>query len=220
MSTIISGGRALCVILAAAALPAVASAASDLQALNSKVQALESRVQAIEDKLAIEDLVEGRYSTALDTANPDAYAALFTKDGFLSVAGRPFKGREAIRRMMVQIKRQAAKYDTRPASALKRLHIRRWGPVRHVVTNPVIKITGNTATSDTYSVEIGSSGRDPKGWGKPQKIMNVCRYEDNLVKQAGKWLISKRLITCDMFGRRYMGPDTYPQTMNPSDVSP
>jgi uncharacterized protein (TIGR02246 family) len=209
MSTRMSRARALCVILAVAALPAVASAANDLHAL-------ESRVQAIEDRLAIEDLVAGRYSMALDTADPDAYAALFTKDAFLSVAGRPFKGRKAILRMMVQLKKQQDVYDTRPGN----INIRRWGPVRHVVTNPVIKITGDTAASDTYSVEIGSNGRDPKGWGRPQSIMNVCRYEDNLVKQDGKWLISKRLITCDMFGRRSMAPDTYPQTMAPSEVSP
>jgi hypothetical protein len=50
--------------------------------------------------------------------------------------------------------------------------------------------------------------------------MNLCRYEDTLVKQDGKWLISKRLITCDMFGKRSHAPDTYPQTMAPSDVSP
>lgn len=216
MSTRMSRARAICVILAFAALPAVASAASDLQALGPTVQALQSRVQAIEDRLAIQNLVAGRYSMALDTADPDAYANLFTKDALLSVAGRPFKGRKAIHRMMVQLKKRQDAFDTRPPNA----NIRRWGPVRHVVTNPVIKITGNTATSDTYSVEIGSNGRDPKGWGRPQSIMNVCRYEDSLVKQDGKWMIRKRLITCDMFGRRSMAPDTFPQTMNPSEVSP
>jgi hypothetical protein len=179
-------------------------------------RSLESRVQAIEDRLAIEDLVAGKYAMALDTGDPDAYAGVFTEDAYLSVAGRPFKGRKEIRQMMEEIKKAHEKYDTRPAPASGHL----WGPVRHVVTNPVINITGNTATSDTYSTELGSNGRDEKNHGNPQGIMNVCRYEDNLVKQNGQWLISKRLITCDMFGKRSHAPDMYPQTVTPSDVSP
>jgi hypothetical protein len=177
---------------------------------------LEVRLQALEDRVAIEDLIAGQYGKALDTSDPDAYASIFTADAFLSVAGRPFKGRTEIRKMMLEIKKGHEQFDTRTAT----LPGGNWGPVRHVVTNPVINITGNTATSNSYSTEIGSNGRDEKGHGNPQSIMNVCRYEDNLVKQNGKWLISKRLITCDMFGKRSHAPDTYPQTMAPSDVSP
>jgi hypothetical protein len=180
------------------------------------LHALEARLQALEDRIAIEDLIAGQYAKALDTSDADAYASLFTEDAFLSVAGRPFKGRSEIRKMMLEIKKGHEQYDTRPAN----LPGGRWGPVRHVVTNPVIHITGNTATSNSYSTEIGSNGRDEKGHGNPQSIMNLCRYEDDLVKQDGKWLISKRLITCDMFGKRSHAPDTYPQTMAPSDVSP
>ena len=195
------------IIIGLAALPAV-GAAPDFHAI-------QERLQAVEDRLDIQDLVGGRYAMALDTGDPDAYAGLFTEDAFLSVAGRPFKGRNEIKQMMLQIKKHHDEFDTRPPTMPHR-----WGPVRHVVTNPVINITGNTATSDSYSTEIGSNGRDEKGHGNHQSIMNVCRYEDDLVKQNGKWFFAKRLITCDMFGKRSMGPDTYPQTMAPSDVSP
>lgn len=191
---------------------AVQSAAAAEPTLHS----LEVRLQALEDRIAIEDLIAGQYAKALDTSDPDAYAALFTRDAFLSVAGRPYHGQAEIRKMMEGLKQGHLKYDTRPPNVPGG----RWGPVRHVVTNPVIQITGDTATSDSYSTEIGSNGRDAKGHGNPQSIMNVCRYEDNLVKQNGKWLISKRLITCDMFGKRSHAPDTYPQTMAPSEVSP
>jgi len=192
-------------------------AVQSAQAAEPGARSLETRVQAIEDRLAIEDVVAGKYAMALDTGDPDAYAGVFTEDASLSVAGRPFKGRKEIRQMMEDIKKAHEQYDTRPASSSGQ---HRWGPVRHVVTNPVINITGNTATSDTYSTEIGSNGRDEKNHGNPQSIMNVCRYEDNLVKQQGQWLISKRLITCDMFGKRSHAPDMYPQTVTPSDVSP
>jgi hypothetical protein len=180
------------------------------------LHALETRVQALEDRLAIEDIIAGKYAMALDTSDPEAYANLFTEDAYLSVAGRPFQGRKGIREMMLEIKNGHFQYDTRTPKPGQKL----WGPVRHVVTNPVINITGNTATSNSYSTEIGSNGRDEKNHGNPQSIMNVCRYEDNLVKQNGKWLISKRLITCDMFGKRSHAPDMYPQTVTPSDVSP
>jgi uncharacterized protein (TIGR02246 family) len=177
---------------------------------------LETRVQAIEDRLAIEDLIGGKYAMALDTGDPEGYAGIFTEDAFLSVAGREFKGRKAILQMVEDMQKGHSQYDRRPTPASGRL----WGPVRHVVTNPVIHITGNTATSNSYSTEIGSNGRDEKHHGNPQSIMNVCRYEDTLVKHNGAWLISKRLITCDMFGKRSHAPDMYPQTVTPSDVSP
>lgn len=191
----------LCIIAGLAVLPCAASAAD---------------LQAIEDRLEIQDVVGARYAMALDTSDADAYAALFTDDAFLSVAGRPFKGRKLIAQMIRDNGKRIDALEGRRAS----LSGRRWGPVRHVVTNFVINISGNTATSNSYSVEIGSNGRDAKQHGNPQSIMNVCRYEDNLVKQDGKWLISRRLITCDMFGKRPPGPDTFPQTMAPSDVSP
>jgi hypothetical protein len=120
------------------------------------VHALEARLQALEDRIAIEDLIAGQYAKALDTSDPDAYAGIFTEDAFLSVAGRPFKGRSEIRKMMLEIKKAHEEYDTRPA----KLTGGRWGPVRHVVTNPVVHIMGNTATSNSYSTEIGSNGRD------------------------------------------------------------
>jgi len=179
-------------------------------------RSLEARVQAIEDRLAIQDLIGGEYAMALDTSDPQAYANVFTEDAYLSVAGRPYHGRKEILGMMEEIQQGHDKYDTRKAAPGQHL----WGPVRHVVTNAVIHITGNTATSNSYSTEIGSNGRDEKQHGNPQSIMNVCRYEDNLVKQNGKWLIAKRLITCDMFGKRSHAPDMYPQTVTPSEVSP
>jgi ketosteroid isomerase-like protein len=173
-------------------------------------------LQALADRLEIQDVVGARYAMALDTSDAEAYAGLFTEDAFLSVAGRPFQGRKLITQMVADGKKHRDELDPRLAS----LPGHHWGPVRHVVTNFVITINGNTATSNSYSTEIGSNGRDEKQHGNPQSIMNVCRYEDNLVKQNGKWLIAKRLITCDMFGKRSHAPDTFPQTMAPSDVSP
>jgi len=198
---------AACVLSASAAQPVPSTAPG-----TAAVQ----RLQAIEDRLEIQDLVTGKYAKALDTADPDAYAALFTEDAFLSVAGKPYRGRKEIRQMMLEIRKYFADFDTRPAT----YHGTRWVPMRHIVTNALVSIAGDRATSESYSTEIGSNGRDDAGHGNPQSLTNVCRYEDNLIKLSGHWLISRRLIVCDMFGKRSHAPDMYPNTVSPSDESP
>ena len=49
------------------------------------------------DRQAIEQLLAGDYPHALDTRDFDAYAALFTEDGELSLQGNTAKGRAAIK---------------------------------------------------------------------------------------------------------------------------
>ena len=49
-----------------------------------------------DDRFAIYDVL-GRYSRALDTADPEGYAALFTLDATLQIAADEFHGRAAIR---------------------------------------------------------------------------------------------------------------------------
>jgi hypothetical protein len=199
-----------------AAVAVVGLAVGSSMAAEPSANSLEMRLRAMEDRVAIEELIAGKYAEALDTNDANGYASIFTEDAYLSVAGKPYRGRKEILQMMEEIKQGHAQYDQRKAPPGKNL----WGPVRHIVTNELIRITGNTATSHSYSLEIGSSGRDEKQHGRPQSIMNMCRYEDDLVKQSGQWQISKRLITCDMFGKRSNAPDMFPHTVTPSDVSP
>jgi len=48
-----------------------------------------------DDRFAILD-VQARYARALDTADPEGYAALFAPDGVCEIAGDVYAGREAI----------------------------------------------------------------------------------------------------------------------------
>ncbi len=155
-----------------AVLPALAAAADS--------HSIETRLQAIEDRLAIEDLIAGKYSMALDTGDRTVTPGSSPTTLSSASRARTFNGKKEIRAMMEGILKHHNEFDTRPPTAQ-----RHWGPVRHVVTNPVITITGNTAASDSYSTEIGSNGRDEKGHGNRQSIMNVCRYETVSSSRAG-----------------------------------
>lgn len=169
-------------------------------------------LQYIEDRLKIEDLLV-RYSYALDTADAVGYGAVFTEDAYLDIAGTPYHGRKAIQGFIEDI--NAKLKLTKPAKGVRYL------PIRHVLTNVLIEIKGNTATSNSFFTEVMSNGRDAKGHGKSQSILNMGRYEDELVKQNGQWLIKKRMIVSDMYGKLpMMDLSPFPQQAGPTDESP
>ena len=176
---------------------------------------IESRLSAIEDKIEIYELMM-RYALGLDTSDPELYASVFTEDAHLNVAGIEYDGHKTIKDMI-------AGFRTR-IDLSKRVpdpHGFIFGPVRHIVTNLVMNIKGELATAESYSVEIASGGRNEKGQGQFQRIINVCRYQDDLTKRSGKWLIKKRLIIGDLYGP--IGPidmNIWPHTAAPSDLSP
>jgi uncharacterized protein (TIGR02246 family) len=146
----------------------------------------------VEDRLAIEQ-VWAKYAQALDTADPDLYASLFTPDAYLEVDGKPYKGREAIRAMIGEIRKKLA-IDQVPADA----HGRRFGPIRHILSNLIVDVKGDRATSESYWTEIITSGKNAQGVGNPPAVLKMGRYEDELVKRDGHWLYSRRIITGDL----------------------
>jgi ketosteroid isomerase-like protein len=155
----------------------------------------------VEDRLMIEDIC-AHYVMALDTADADAYAALFTEDAVLEVNGKPnappadmsarqsFHGRKEIHKMVVGFK----------AMMPKAAAGRGFGSMRHVVTSLALDIKGNTATGDSFWMEVQSNGKD-----LPPSIFNMGRYEDRYIKQNGKWLFASRLIIADMGYEPRMG---------------
>jgi len=148
--------------------------------------------QALEDRLAIEQ-VWAKYATALDTADAEAYAALFTPDAYVEVDGKPYKGREAIQGMIRQIRGRLGVDQAPPDS-----HGRRFGPIRHLLSNLVVDVKGDHATSESYWTEIITNGKNAQGVGNPPSVLKMGRYEDELVKRNGKWFFSKRIITGDL----------------------
>ncbi|HEX4024779.1 MAG TPA: nuclear transport factor 2 family protein [Steroidobacteraceae bacterium] len=147
-----------------------------------------AELNRIEDRLAIE-AAWARYPDAIDTADADAYAALFTQDGVMVCCGQTVRGREAIRQFIADF-RNRSKFDQLPPEA----DGRRFSPVRHVVTSLNLQIDGNTAASESYWMEIMDNGKDKDGVGNLPSVLNMGRYEDQWVKQDGKWLIKKRVV--------------------------
>ena len=155
----------------------------------------DARLQALEDHVAIEQLLM-RYAAAFNTGDADTYVSLFTPDGELELRRGigeppflgPFKGREALRNQWFPDGARAVDASGR----------RPFGPMRHVTTNYEIDVRGETATVRAFFMEVVSSGPNIPPGSKPPTIHAMGRYEDELVKQDGRWLFSKRVVVTDL----------------------
>jgi hypothetical protein len=148
-----------------------------------------------EDRALIEDL-QARYLFALDFRDAKSYAGTFTQDGVLDYGAGQIKGRKAIEEMVAgmseRAKEQAAKDPTglRPAAG------------RHSITNIVIKVNGDTATSVAYWSHVGNANPERKS-----VLNSFGHYEDELVKVNGEWLFSKRKIYNEVIPEWAAGSD-------------
>ena len=122
------------------------------------------------DQQAIAQLIAGTYPNALDNADFDAYAALYTEDGELTLQGNTVKGRAAIKAFVAGL-------PTEPR-------------VIHPITNLSYKIDGDTATGGAYWQDVGLVNGAPG-------VVIAGRYEDTLRKVNGQWQIAKRGIVIE-----------------------
>lgn len=134
-----------------------------------------------EDRAAIENLM-ARYLFAMDFQDPEAYAATFTEDGIINYASGVARGRQELQNVVatmagvVRESQQENRPGVRPI------------PGRHNITNIVIDIQGDRATSRSYWTHVGG---DPEG---KARVTSFGHYEDELVKRNGEWLFTKRVI--------------------------
>lgn len=129
-----------------------------------------------EDREAIEGLM-WRYARALDTFNPEAYAAVYTEDGQFGVGENATKGREALKSMI-------AAFNEGPN-----------GPPRllHMTTDSWIEFIDDThAKHHSYWLTMGLPSGD-----QPARIAAAGVGVDELVKVDGKWLIQVRNVTAN-----------------------
>lgn len=122
------------------------------------------------DQQAIAQLIAGTYPNALDTADFDTYAALYTEDGELTLQGNTVKGRAAIKAFVAGL-------PTEPR-------------VIHPITNLSYSIVGDTATGGAYWQDVGLVNGAPG-------VVIAGRYEDTLRKVDGQWQIAKRSIVIE-----------------------
>jgi uncharacterized protein (TIGR02246 family) len=136
-------------------------------------------LQKLADKMEIEALV-ARYVIGLDTLDADAYASVFAEDAVFDVSGTVYRGRDAIRKIVTDLQESRARNEAAgtPSPALY-----------HVMSNTFIEILDETnARHQSYAqtLRAGDDGRFVIGF--------MGRYEDELVKRDGRWVIQSRKL--------------------------
>jgi uncharacterized protein (TIGR02246 family) len=146
-----------------------------------RVDAAHLDVNYVRDRAGIEDL-QTRYEVALDAGDARTYAECFTEDGVLESSANVARGRKAIREALPALEQPG------PQAVAGRLPPRS----HHVITNTVIKIDGDVASSSAYWMElVGNSA------GQRPQVAAYGHYDDQLVRRNGRWLLSKHKIIED-----------------------
>jgi uncharacterized protein (TIGR02246 family) len=131
-----------------------------------------------QDRVEIEQLM-WNYIRALDAGNADAYVALFAPDGQFGTGEKAVKGREALKKMMVDARQMmdAAKKEAANKGEAKTSRM------YHVVTNPHIEfIDKDHARYYAYWMGALAAGG----------TTSAGREVNDLVRSNGTWLISVR----------------------------
>jgi hypothetical protein len=141
-----------------------------------------------DDRAEIENL-SNRYMIAVDAGDMDTVMAAWTEDGALEWAGGVEKGKVAIRKAMSGF--STARSASIPEGASS------WPRGRHFIVNHVIDVSGDTAKTLAYWFELTNS--------TPQKNVQLVyfgHYEDELVKQNGRWLFKTRKVYNESLSNR------------------
>jgi uncharacterized protein (TIGR02246 family) len=126
-----------------------------------------------QDRVEIEQLMWD-YIQALDSGNAEAYAALFAPDGQFGRGASAIKGRDALKKMML---------DARQAINAENTGNKKGPRMYHVVTNPHIEfIDKDHARYYAYWMGVFESGG----------VTSAGREVNELVRIDGRWLISIR----------------------------
>jgi uncharacterized protein (TIGR02246 family) len=134
---------------------------------------VEQRLQHVEDELAISRvLVE--YSATQDARDYSGYAALFAREGEWVNGKTVHKGREAILKMLVDL------YGAPPPGYVN-------SESYHITSNPQIDLHGDRATVRSRHLLV-MRGPD----GAPSPVL-AGRYEDEFIREDGKWKILRRV---------------------------
>ena len=133
-----------------------------------------------DDRAEIENL-SNRYMIAVDAGDIDTVMSTWAEDGVLDWVGGVEHGRAAIRKAMSGFGGTVRGNIPENATSRQRTH--------HQIINHVIDVTGNTAKTVAYWFAI--TNNTPQ---KDVQLLYFGHYEDDLIKQNGKWLFLKRKI--------------------------
>jgi uncharacterized protein (TIGR02246 family) len=126
----------------------------------------------VEDHEEIRQLI-ARYCHHVDKYEAAEFAALFSEDGVLDSGGNKTQGTEALRNFVERMRSSP-----------------QVSPMRHIVTNVVIDVVGDEATSQSYIVLLLP--------GSPTRIGLTASYDDRLRRVDGQWRFVERRIIPDV----------------------
>lgn len=133
----------------------------------------------LEEKDAIHETL-ANYCFYVDAGELDQWANLFTEDAtFDAGALAKCTGRATIQRFLAAALRPWS--TTMP-------------PMKHCVMNEIITVNGDEARAKSYIIVILAPGEGQLSIGL------AGRYEDQLVKQEGRWLFKTRTVHPDFLG--------------------
>ncbi|MEO8313959.1 MAG: nuclear transport factor 2 family protein [Pseudomonadota bacterium] len=141
-------------------------------------------IQNYADRQAIETTLV-RYSTGLDTFDARVYASSFATDAEFTIEGKVYRGRDEIGSIITDMKATRAQraVDADPTNDPAPI-------MHHVMSNAVIDIVSpGRALHHCYWMTV-SGGPALNSF----KVAAEGRYEDELVKRDGEWLIYRRKI--------------------------
>lgn len=133
-----------------------------------------------QDRAQIEKLM-WQYVRALDTENADAYAAVYTPDGQFGTGANAVKGREALKKLIDDLRQRAAENETKTGEKRPAMY--------HVIANSYLEfIDKDHARLEAYWMTVFADN-GPK---IPARVAAAGREVDELVRLNGQWLIRSR----------------------------
>ena len=127
------------------------------------------------------DALMWRYVRALDTLDANAYAELYTPDGSFGSGARASKGRDALRKMISDLKQTQAERAAKGGAPSAKMY--------HVITNPFLEfVDSDHARLHAYWMTAFAAA---DAQSQP-RIAAVGRSVDQLVRVKGRWLIQAR----------------------------
>jgi len=133
-----------------------------------------------DDRAEIQNL-SNRYMIAVDAGDIETVMSTWAEDGVLDWVGGVENGKAAIRKAMSNFGGSRAVNIPEGATSRPRTH--------HQIINHVIDVNGDTAKTIAYWFAI--TNNTPQ---KDVQLLYFGHYEDDLVKQNGRWLFKKRRV--------------------------
>jgi hypothetical protein len=176
-SPILSFYRAARIAFLFAGVSLLLPGAAMAQASALKARSLAPRIQRLEDTQEIRDLLTN-YGRLLDAHDLAGYSHLFAKNGDWMGGFGSAKGPEAIQALME--KNLGVSPKGKPGSTY------------HLLTNFIISVTGDTATAwSRWSFTVTGTDKRPS-------ILYGGHYDDQLIREDGRWKFLRRVAVNDI----------------------